>query len=223
MVAVYINVGAGRFCELKRVVDDNAVGVRTVVVADLDGDGTPDLASASKDDNTVAWYPNDGAANFGRKIVITAEAYGAYSLVARDIEGDGDYDLIVASNGDDTVALWRNDGSANFVKTVIFAYADFVLSVTAFDFDRDGDLDVASASYFDGYVRWYENLDGAGNTWANHTLYVGAQVRMHARARRGARVRGRYVAADVPLLMRRRGTTSPPRTSTTTATRTSSR
>eukprot|EP00966_Prymnesium_polylepis_P268507 6203158-Prymnesium_polylepis.3 len=84
-------------------------------------------------------------------------------------------DLIVASNGDDTVALWRNDGAAGFTKTVIYAFADFVLSVTAFDFDRDGDLDVASASYFDGYVRWYENLDGFGSAWQNHTLYVGAQ------------------------------------------------
>lgn len=35
--------------------------------------------------------------------------------------------------------------------------------------------DVASASYFDGFVRWYENLDGVGGSWQNHTLYVGSQ------------------------------------------------
>ena len=43
------------------------------------------------------------------------------------------------------------------------------------DFDRDGDLDVASASFFDGFIRWYENVDGGGKEWKNHTVYVGAQ------------------------------------------------
>ena len=48
-------------------------------------------------------------------------------------------------------------------------------SVTAADFDRDGDIDVASASFFDGKIIWYENLDGQGYTWTNHTIYVGLQ------------------------------------------------
>ena len=83
--------------------------------------------------------------------------------------------LVVASNGNDHVSLWRNDGSGKFTKTLIYDNADFVLSVTAVDFDRDGDVDVASASFFDGYIRWYENLDGQGNEWRNHTIYVGVQ------------------------------------------------
>ena len=174
-VAVYINVFNGTFCEVKRVVDANAIGVRTVVAADLDGDGDNDLVSASKDDHTVAWYPNDGAANFPEKIIISNSSFGAYSLVARDIDSDSDIDLVVASNGDDTVAIWRNNGRAQFVKIIVYASADFVLSVTAFDFDRDGDVDIASASYFDGYVRWYENVDGRATRWQNHTLYIGSQ------------------------------------------------
>jgi hypothetical protein len=170
-VAVYIDVDRGRFCEIKRVVDDRAFGVRTAIAADIDGDGDMDLASASKDDHTVAWYPNDGSAGFGEKRIISNASFGAYSLVARDVESDGDMDLIVASNGDDTVAIWRasaapdpgplretprlrrphetahpgssaaaagNDGTGRFARTVVYASADFVLSVTAFDFDRDG-------------------------------------------------------------------------------------
>ena len=43
------------------------------------------------------------------------------------------------------------------------------------DFDRDGDLDVASASFFDGYINWYENVDGKGYEWKKHTVYVGIQ------------------------------------------------
>lgn len=36
-------------------------------------------------------------------------------------------------------------------------------------------MDVASASFFDGYIRWYENLDGEGLRWKDHTIYVGSQ------------------------------------------------
>lgn len=47
--------------------------------------------------------------------------------------------------------------------------------MTAVDFDRDGDIDVASASFFDGRIIWYENVDGKGYIWKNHTIYVGLQ------------------------------------------------
>ena len=103
------------------------------------------------------------------------DSKGAYSLIAKDIDKDGDQDLVVASNGNDRVTLWRNDGKGNFDKTIIYDNADFVLSVTAVDFDGDGDLDVASASFFDGHINWYENLDGQGYEWKNHTIYVGVQ------------------------------------------------
>ena len=98
-------------------------------------------------------------------------------MVASDVDQDGLMDLVVASNGNDHVSLFRNDknGTGNFTKTLIFGDADFVLSVTVADFDRDGDLDVASASFFDGHINWYENLDGKGYEWTNHTIYVGMQ------------------------------------------------
>lgn len=153
--------------------DDNAIGARTVVAADLNGDGWLDLASASKDDDSVSWYPNDRTGHFHEKIVISSgeESTGAYSLIAVDIDKDGDQDLVVASNGNDHVSIWRNDGKGNFEKTLVYDNADFVLSVTAVDFDRDGDVDIASASFFDGRIIWYENVDGKGYEWRNHTIY----------------------------------------------------
>ena len=176
-IAVFKNIDRGVFCEIKDVVDDNAIGARTVIAVDLNGDGWVDLASASKDDDTVAWYPNDGAGNFPRKLIVSAgnHSKGAYSLVAADIDQDGHQDLIVASNGNDRVTLWRNNGKGEFTPTVVFDDADFVLSVTAIDFDKDGDLDIASASFFDGHINWYENVDGKGNVWKNHTIYIGTQ------------------------------------------------
>ena len=174
-IAIFRNLGKGTFCEIKTVVDDDAIGARTAIAVDLNGDGWLDIASASKDDDTVAWYPNDGKGVFTQKLIVSRgnHSLGAYSLVAEDVDGDGHQDLVVASNGNDAVTLWRNDGYGNFTRTLIYDQADFVLSVTAVDFDRDGDIDVASASFFDGYINWYENVDGKGYEWKNHTIYVG--------------------------------------------------
>ena len=63
-IAVFRNMDHGIFCEVKEVVDDDAKGARTVIAADLNGDGWLDLASASKDDDSVSWYPNDGTGHF---------------------------------------------------------------------------------------------------------------------------------------------------------------
>ena len=81
-IAWFENLGEGRFCEIKRVVDDDAVGARSVVAADFDGDGLNDLASASKDDNTVALYLN--REGFAKRIV-SDERKGAYGLAAADV------------------------------------------------------------------------------------------------------------------------------------------
>mmetsp|Transcript_81678 Transcript_81678/g.221273 ORF Transcript_81678/g.221273 Transcript_81678/m.221273 type:complete len:821 (-) Transcript_81678:1114-3576(-) len=174
-IAWYENLGQGRFCEVKRIVDSKATGARTVVAGDFDGDGYIDLASASKDDNTVAWYPNsNGKGEFAEKRVISDRCMGAYSLFPFDVDQDGHTDLLSASNADDTVALFRNLGDGYFERMVIADDADFALSVFAADLDNDGDIDVASASYFDGEIRWYENM-GNSSAWIKHTLYQGSQ------------------------------------------------
>lgn len=102
-------------------------------------------------------------------------------------------DIVLASNADDTVAVYRNiAGTGDFEQRIVYQNADFVLScallnhyaplraltttvarsagppmcrVAAGDFDHDGDMDLASASYFDGTIRWYENIDGSATSW----------------------------------------------------------
>ena len=88
-------------------------------------------------------------------------------------------DLIVASTGDQKITFYRNfmdpavpGGSPEFVPNVVFDGANFAFSIFAADFDMDGDIDVASASYVHGALRWYVNLPpGDGSTWGAHAIY----------------------------------------------------
>eukprot|EP00928_Gymnodinium_smaydae_P035573 TRINITY_DN25011_c0_g1_i1.p1 TRINITY_DN25011_c0_g1~~TRINITY_DN25011_c0_g1_i1.p1 ORF type:complete len:1074 (+),score=140.72 TRINITY_DN25011_c0_g1_i1:91-3312(+) len=197
IISWFENLGDGKFCEIKNVVDTQALGVRTVIAADLDDDGFLDLAAASKDDHTIAWYRNDGKLNF-EKIIIDDAATGAYSLVAKDVDRDGCIDLVTAANMDGKieqngegglVSFYRNyfnhslSRLGSFQKIAVTAgnstglndFDWFVLSVWAGDLDGDGDIDIASASYsllHEGGISWYENIDGSGDTWSRHRLYT---------------------------------------------------
>ena len=84
---------------------------RSVWAGDLDGDGDVDLATASVQDNKIAWYENrDGAGSFGPQLVVTPSATGttseAYGVCAIDVDSDGDLDLISGSRIDQKVALY---------------------------------------------------------------------------------------------------------------------
>ena len=90
----------------------SADGAFSVFAADMDGDGDMDIVSASYDDDTIAWYENDGNANpTWTAADIATSADGAISVFAADMDGDGDMDIISASHLDDTIA-WYEINSA---------------------------------------------------------------------------------------------------------------
>ena len=104
-IAWYENLdGRGSFGP-RQVITTLADLAASVFAADLDGDGDPDVLSASFFDDTIAWYENtDGAGSFGPQQVITTLASGATSVFSTDVDGDGDRDVLSASQGDDTIA-----------------------------------------------------------------------------------------------------------------------
>ena len=164
-IAWYENDGADDPTFTAADIATSADGAQDVHVADLDGDGDLDIISASHDDDTIAWYENDGAANptFTAADIAT-NADGAQAIDVADIDGDGDLDIVSASAGDDKIALYENNGEANptFTTVVISTDADGAHDVSIADVDGDGDLDIVSASATDDTIAWYEN-DGAAD------------------------------------------------------------
>ena len=164
-IAWYENDGAANPSWTAADIATSADGARSVYVADMDGDGDLDIVSASNNDDTIAWYENDGAANpsWTAADIATSADY-AYSVYVADMDGDGDLDIVSASSNDDTIAWYENDGAANpsWTAADIATSADYAFSVYVADMDGDGDLDIVSASNNDDTIAWYEN-DGAAN------------------------------------------------------------
>ena len=96
-------------------IDFDAAGAWDVYAADLDGDGDPDVLSASRGDDRIAWYENTVAdANspyFSARPYISTDAAGAESVYAADLDGDGDPDVLSASFHDNTIAWYENAGT----------------------------------------------------------------------------------------------------------------
>jgi hypothetical protein len=110
-ISWYENNGSSPPAFTGHVITTTVDGAVAVYAADIDNDGDLDVLSASRNDNTLAWYENDGGSppTFISH-VITTNAKGAYSIYAADVDGDGDTDILSASDQDDKIAWWEQEG-----------------------------------------------------------------------------------------------------------------
>ncbi|GJM24171.1 MAG: hypothetical protein DHS20C16_05860 [Phycisphaerae bacterium] len=149
--------------EFKRIVY-TLIDPVPAVAADLDGDGDQDLVSASREDESIAWYENaNGLGDFVHKQTLSLADSPTSSIVA-DIDGDGHLDLVYASEDDDTIGWsYNTDGRGNFgIAQTIDTSINQPRTVSTADLDGDGDLDIITASYTDTKVVWYENENSVG-------------------------------------------------------------
>ena len=178
-IAWYENDGNANPTWAAADVATSAAGAFSVFAADMDGDGDMDIVSASYDDDTIAWYENNGNANpTWTAADIATSADGAIFVFAADMDGDGDMDILSASLLDDTIAWYENDGNANptFTAADITTSADGAHSVFAADMDGDGDMDILSASYLDDTIAWYENDGNANPTFTAADIATSADA-----------------------------------------------
>ena len=78
-------------------IDAKIVGPHSLVLEDLDGDGDLDAATCGHyETGVVAWYENDGQANFTKHVIDVNQ--GSYDMRAEDMDGDGDLDFLIAGH-----------------------------------------------------------------------------------------------------------------------------
>ena len=121
----------------------------------MDGDGDLDVLSASANNDTIAWYENNGASppTFTDHVIAT-NADGARSVYATDVDGDGDLDVLSASANDDKIAWYENRGGQLALATtntapgtIIAGHQDDVLRIVATHRGRAGDTDAELVTF----------------------------------------------------------------------------
>ena len=140
-ISMFVNDGAGNFAD-EVVLTTDVVGIRYLYSADLDADGNVDFISTAFASSELAWYRSGGDGTF-EKHVVNADESGIIAAAIADIDGDGDPDLVSGAFRDSSVAWYANDGNGNFTDRMVISAipGGGVLSVSAGDFDGDGNID----------------------------------------------------------------------------------
>ena len=116
-----------------------------MAIGDLDGDGTPDLAVANRDSNTVSVLLGNGDGTFQPLQNYATESL-SFSVAIDDLNGDGTPDLAVANFNSNIVSVLLGNGDGTFQARQNFATGSDPRSVAIGDFDGDGTPDLAVAN-----------------------------------------------------------------------------
>ncbi|MBN2585792.1 MAG: VCBS repeat-containing protein, partial [Candidatus Fermentibacteraceae bacterium] len=147
---------------------NNAWSVHT---ADINGDGYADIIGAAISDGVSWWENTDGSGTFWTEHTVDESLTGACSVFAVDINGDGYMDILCASYIENDIIWWENtDGSGtSWMEHTVDGDFSSVFSVHYSDINGDGYMDVLGAASSTDDITWWENTDGSGTSWVEHT------------------------------------------------------
>jgi len=149
-------------------------GPTTVVIADFDGDGKPDLAVNSTS-GVISIFRNIstngtlGSGSFAPRVDFTLGTGGQYEMVAADIDGDGKLDLVALDNNYNEVMVLHNLSSPGSITTnsfaprVNFAVGSNPRGLAVRDLDGDGKPDIVVANWNSGTVSVLRNTGNPGS------------------------------------------------------------
>ena len=143
---IYLNDGRGNY-RTAGTFGRPEWSTRYITVADLNGDGRPDIIVANRSSNPAKPVPcfvclNDGKGGFPNEIPLPTQS--ATIIIAADLDGDGKIDLVVPHrDGGQSLIFW-NDGTGKFsaAPVPVGPKESNVRAAVAADIDGDGTEDL---------------------------------------------------------------------------------
>ncbi len=158
---------------IEHTVDGDFDAAASVYSADVNGDGYMDVLGAALYADDITWWENaDGTGTSWTEHTVDGDFDGALSVYSADVNGDGYMDVLGAALYADDITWWENvDGSGtSWTEHTVDGDFDSARSVFSADVNGDGYMDVLGAANQPDDITWWENLDGSGTSWTEHTI-----------------------------------------------------
>ncbi len=139
-----------------------------IAVADINGDGKPDLVYSNIVANTISVLKNTstvGNISFAAAINLPAVS-GVHSITINDLDADGKPDIAFVSYISGIVSVYRNTGTGgniSFAARLDFASSPGPRCIATGDLDGDGKPDLAVSNEFSNSVSAFRNTSTPGS------------------------------------------------------------
>jgi Bacterial Ig-like domain (group 3)/FG-GAP-like repeat len=182
-VSVFLGNGTGTFGSPVNY-DSGGSGAQSVAIADVNGDGYPDLIVANQAERggggvngVVAVLLSDGHGSFRAPVSYSAGGILSDSVAVGDFNGDGHPDIVVANKcqtdencntATGVLGVLLNNGDGRFAAPVIYGAGGFMyaLAVVTGDLNGDGYLDLVVSN-------WCQNINCTGGGGGGVSVLLG--------------------------------------------------
>ncbi len=141
---------------------DTGVSPTNVAIADLNGDGKPDLAVTDQVSNDVAILLGNGNGTFAPPTFVTAGS-GPYAIAAGKFNADNNFDLAVINSTSNTVSILLGNGNGTFAPPVNYFVGSSPISIAVGDINNDTFDDLVVANFGGFFAGSISVLLGNGN------------------------------------------------------------
>lgn len=122
-----------------------------VTVGDFNGDGIPDVASSSSEDQAISILLSTPSGTMQPPATIQLHS-AVYGIARADFNGDGKLDLVVAETWDSRVAVLLGNGDGTFQAPILSGTGMDPVNLKVWDLSGDGKPDLVVMGFFGLYT-----------------------------------------------------------------------